>query len=246
MLAGKSYHHYLDDELSRDRVECYKLLARYNNAAEQPDLKGNSKDDRALAMRQVMRRRSKSQEYGPKGSIGDYTVIEAPFMCDYGYHLHIGWYTLIEKGCHFQDAGGIYIGDRVTIGPRVLITTMCPDDDPRAARGSQGTFKAGMVKIADDVFIGAGAVILPYVTIEKHAKVGAGSVVTAVSQIASLFNDTTADLRIQDVKAGWTVAGNPARRISEDPPAEIKYHKKKMIRQMEEMAAKQKWEEEPK
>ena len=42
-------------------------------------------------------------------------------------------------------------------------------------------------------FVGAGAVILPGVTIGKHAVVGAGAVVLA------------------DVQAGETVAGVPAR-----------------------------------
>jgi acetyltransferase-like isoleucine patch superfamily enzyme len=185
MLSGKPYKHYSDPILCEERVECHKLLAWYNHSAEETALEPQ-KSARAFNMRFILKpdsypERKGLPHYGPTGSVGDYSIIDPPFTCDFGYHLHIGKETIIAKDCHFQDAGGIYIGDRVSIGPGVLITTMSPDTGPQAKGGSQGTYTAGMVKIEDDVFIGGTAVIMPYVTIGKGAKVGAGAVVTMVS-----------------------------------------------------------------
>jgi serine acetyltransferase len=50
----------------------------------------------------------------------------------------------------------------------------------------------------------------------------------------------------QDVKEGWTVAGNPAKRIPSNDNEELKPHKKNVIKQMEEMAAKKSWDEDSK
>lgn len=51
------------------------------------------------------------------------------------------------------------------------------------------------IVVGHGVWIGAGAVILPGVTIGEHAVVGAGAIVT------------------KDVPAGVIVAGNPARIV---------------------------------
>ena len=186
MLLGKSHKHYGDLVLADDRAACHTLLAKYNHAAGQPNLAGNDKGSLAKIMRRILKPtvyKLRGVHYGPQGSLGCHSIIEAPFTCDFGYHLHIGEETTIDKDCHFQDAGGIYIGDRVCIGPGVLITTLSLDTDPNAPKGSHGTYKAGMVKIEDDVFIGGRAIIMPYVTIGKGAKVGAGAVVTKVCAV---------------------------------------------------------------
>ncbi len=58
-----------------------------------------------------------------------------------------------------------------------------------------GYTRIGLVTIGDDVFIGAGAIVMPGVTVGKGSIVGAHSVVT------------------KDVPAYSVVAGNPARII---------------------------------
>ena len=59
-----------------------------------------------------------------------------------------------------------------------------------------GVVEDRAVHIKDDVWIGAGAIILPGVTVNEGAVVGAGAVVTA------------------DVEGFTVVAGVPARKIS--------------------------------
>ncbi|WP_094603510.1 2,3,4,5-tetrahydropyridine-2,6-dicarboxylate N-acetyltransferase [Sporomusa silvacetica DSM 10669] len=85
----------------------------------------------------------------------------------------------------------IQIGDNVTLAPRVHI--LAHD----ASTGHHiGLVRIGKVNIGNNVFIGAGSIILPNVSIGDNVIVGAGSVVT------------------KDIAANVVAAGNPARIIS--------------------------------
>ena len=114
----------------------------------------------------------------------------------------------LGKDCHIMgecilDPGHcwlIEIGDRVTIAPRVHILA----HDASTKRKLDYTL-IGKVKIGNDVFIGAGTIILPNVTIGNNVIVGSGSVIT------------------KSVPEGVVVAGNPARIIGDYD----KYHLKR-------------------
>ena len=101
----------------------------------------------------------------------------------------------IGDDCHvgrevFVDlASPVRIGDRVTLSMRVMVITHTNVGDSRCGLPSRS---AG-VDIGEDVYIGAGATILPGVRIGKAAIVGAGAVVT------------------RDVESATTVVGIPAR-----------------------------------
>ena len=45
------------------------------------------------------------------GSIGEDTLIEAPFRCDFGSHISIGSHVFINYNCVFTDYNKISIGD---------------------------------------------------------------------------------------------------------------------------------------
>jgi acetyltransferase-like isoleucine patch superfamily enzyme len=100
-----------------------------------------------------------------------------------GDDCHIGRQVLLDL------ASPIRIGDRVTISMRVMLITHTNVGDSQCGLPS---LSAG-VDIGDDVYIGAGATILPGVRIGKAAIVGAGAVVT------------------RDVDAATTVVGIPAK-----------------------------------
>ena len=86
-------------------------------------------------------------------------------------------------GQHFQRMSGaildpshcwlITIGDNVTIAPRAHI--LCHD---ASTKKHLGYTKIGRVDIGDNVFIGAGTVVLPGVTIGDNSIIGANSTVT--------------------------------------------------------------------
>jgi len=94
--------------------------------------------------------------------------------------LKIGKQTYIAEGLTIaEDLGNpqqITIGDRVAIGPEViLITSSHPNNSE--LRKDYGE-KTGEIVIQDDAWIGAGVIILPGVKIGKKAVIGAGAVVT--------------------------------------------------------------------
>ena len=85
----------------------------------------------------------------------------------------------------------VEIGDRVRFGPNVTIVA---SSHPNSSRLKKITgYNRGAVTIGDDSWIGAGAIILPGITIGKGCIVGAGSVVT------------------RNVPDYTVVVGNPAR-----------------------------------
>jgi galactoside O-acetyltransferase len=82
----------------------------------------------------------------------------------------------------------------VFIAPGVFITDHGQNLVPGTRIAEQGS-RAAAVSIGDDVWVGAGAVILPGVAIGYGSVVGAGAVVR------------------EDVPEGTVVAGEPARVI---------------------------------
>lgn len=189
MLRGQPFLHYLDQTLLLDRQSCKAAVERYNKAAEMTS--GISLPERSKLFTQILkphkRADAKSREQhahsGPLGSVGDHTIVETPFKCDYGYNIHIGKDCILESGSYLQDAADIFIGSRVVIGHNVKLYTITASIDSNARKGSQGNVIAGAIKIDDDCFLGADVVVLPFVTVNRGAVVGAGSVVTKVGEL---------------------------------------------------------------
>jgi acetyltransferase-like isoleucine patch superfamily enzyme len=116
-------------------------------------------------------------------------MIYDPEKLEFGDQVDVGEFT------HIRANGGIRIGSRVLIAAHVTITTReHPVELPR-----WGVTKDAPIVIEDDVWIGAGAIVLPGVTIGKGAVIAAGAVVTA------------------NVDPFTVVAGVPARPIKTIP-----------------------------
>lgn len=126
-------------------------------------------------------------------SIDDNTRIVPPFHCDLGFNIKLGKNVLINYDCVLLDCGEISIGDNVLIGPGVKIVTA--DHPLEAEKRRDWEVFCAPIRIEEDVWIGAGAVILSGVTIGARSVIGAGSIVT------------------KDVPSDTIVAGNPARVI---------------------------------
>ena len=97
-----------------------------------------------------------------------------PFYTDFGKNITIGKDVFINSGCHFQDQGGIEIGDGALIGHNVVLATINHDLNPKENRKNH----YAAIKIGAHVWIGSNATILPGVTIGDYAVVAAGAVVT--------------------------------------------------------------------
>jgi acetyltransferase-like isoleucine patch superfamily enzyme len=106
--------------------------------------------------------------------IPDSLSILPPFYCDYGLGASFGERVFLNQGCFFLDYGGITVGDRVLIGPRVTLTTA---GHPVQPDERYDFITHAPIVIEDDVWIGAAATITPGVTIGRGSVVGAGAVV---------------------------------------------------------------------
>jgi acetyltransferase-like isoleucine patch superfamily enzyme len=107
-------------------------------------------------------------------TVSDTTTVFAPFYTNFGKFISIGKNIFINHACSFLDMGGITIEDGVLIGPRVnLVTENHPlNPDERSALLTKP------IRIKQNAWIGAGATILPGVTIGENAIVAAGAVVS--------------------------------------------------------------------
>ena len=109
--------------------------------------------------------------------------------------LKIGRFFGINSGSYINAVGGITIGDYVLIGSNVTISSgQHPIDGIDQPIFSRAVIPKEII-IEDDVWIGAGAVIMPGITLRKGTVVGACSVVTKTTEEYSV------------------VVGAPARKI---------------------------------
>lgn len=102
------------------------------------------------------------------------TTLFTPFYTNVGVNISLGKNVFINHACSFLDIGGISIEDEVMIGPRVNITSENHPVDIKTRK----TMVPSAVRIKKNAWIGAGATILPGVTVGENAVVAAGAVVT--------------------------------------------------------------------
>lgn len=119
------------------------------------------------------------------------TIVFPPFYTNFGKFIKIGSNVFINHACTFLDMGGITIEDDVLIGPKVNLITENHPIHPL----ERSAIVTKPIHIKAKSWIGAGATILPGVTIGKNSIVGAGAVVT------------------KDVADDTIVGGNPAKLI---------------------------------
>lgn len=97
-----------------------------------------------------------------------------PFYTDFGKNITIGKNVFINSGCHFQDQGGISIGEGSMIGHNVVLATINHDLEPKNDRKNH----YAPIRIGNHVWIASNAAVLPGVSIGDWAVVAAGAVVT--------------------------------------------------------------------
>ncbi len=101
------------------------------------------------------------------------TTVFIPFYTNFGKHIKLGKNIFINHACTFLDMGGITIEDDVQIGPKVNLITENHPVDPSLRKHLD--LKSILIK--RNAWIGAGATILPGVTIGENSIVAAGAVV---------------------------------------------------------------------
>lgn len=102
------------------------------------------------------------------------TTVFPPFHTNFGRFIRLGKNVFINHACSFLDIGGITIEDDVMIGPSVNLTSENHPLDPN----DRTTVLLQPVVIKRNAWIGAGATILPGVTVGENSIVAAGAVVS--------------------------------------------------------------------
>ena len=115
--------------------------------------------------------------------VGQGASIEPPFFVDYGFNVSIGRNSYINLNCIMIDGNTITIGDGVMLSPSVqLLTTEHPVTKAPRIEEVDGAVRcyarASPIRIEDHVWLGAGTIVLPGVSIGKYSVIGAGSIVT--------------------------------------------------------------------
>ena len=127
--------------------------------------------------------------------IGEDCYIEPPLHANWGSHTHFGNHVYANFNLTLVDDGDIFVGDNVMFGPNVTLATAGHPVEPERRRlGMQFNIP---IHIGNNVWIGAGSIVLPGVTIGDNTVIGAGSVVT------------------KDIPAGVVAVGNPCRILRE-------------------------------
>lgn len=183
MKNGELYDCSFDvipEDMNRRLYECKELIYDFNHA------RPSAVQDREEILKKVF------------AEVGENCYIEPPFHANWGCNIHIGKNFYANFNLTVVDDADIYIGDSVMIAPNVTIATgthpICPELREKVYQYNLP------VHIGNRVWIGAGSIILPGVTIGDDTVIGAGSVVT------------------KDIPSGVVAVGNPCRvmrRISE-------------------------------
>ena len=157
LLAGETISPD-DSQISRLREESYatrKILVQLNSATNPTEIRN--------ILGQITGRK-----------IDESVAVFTPFQINYGKNTKIGKNVFINFDCVFLDLGGITIEDNVLIAPRVNILSEGHPIFPN----ERHSLVPGHIHIKKNAWIGAGATILPGVTIGENAVVAAGAVVS--------------------------------------------------------------------
>ena len=167
-----------DAAITEEQNACLELLYTFNQT------RPSEQEKRNQLLKQMF------------AEIGKNCYIEPPFHANFGgKHVHFGKNIYANFNLTMVDDGHIYVGDYTMFAPGVIVATA---GHPILPELRETVYQYNMpVHIGKNCWIGAGAIILPGVTIGDQVVVGAGSVVT------------------KDLPSNVVAVGNPCRAIRE-------------------------------
>ena len=167
-----------DAAITEEQNACLELLYTFNQA------RPSEQEKRNQLLKQMF------------AEIGENCYIEPPFHANFGgKHVHFGKNIYANFNLTMVDDGHIYVGDYTMFAPSVIVATA---GHPILPELRETVYQYNMpVHIGKNCWIGAGAIILPGVTIGDQVVVGAGSVVT------------------KDLPSNVVAVGNPCQVVRE-------------------------------
>lgn len=177
MLSGDIYYPN-DESIMEEQTACLELQYEYNQT------RPSEGEKRTALLKEMF------------AEIGEGCYIEPPLHANWGgRHCHFGKNVYANFNLTVVDDTDVYVGDYTMFGPNVVIATAGHPILPEL-REKQYQFNIP-VHIGRNCWIGAGALIVPGVTIGDNTVIGAGSVVT------------------KDIPANVIAVGNPCKVLRE-------------------------------
>lgn len=173
MLSGELYLP-TDENIMKEQLDCLEKLYDYNLTRPHDSAR------REELLREMF------------AEIGEGCYIEPPLHSNWGgRNCHFGKNVYCNFNLTLVDDIDIYVGDCTMFGPNVTVATAGHPILPELRE--KGFQYNAPVRIGKNCWIGAGALIMPGVTIGDNVVIGAGSVVT------------------KDIPSNVVAFGNPCR-----------------------------------
>ncbi len=173
--AGYLYNANYDSDIIKMRIKCANLCYKYNKCKP-----SNLKKQRKL-LGEIL------------GEIKGNIIVTSPFYCDYGKNISVGNNFYTNYNVKILDGGKVTFGNDVFIAPDCVFSTAGHPID--SEQRNLGLEIALPITVGDNVWFGAGVIVVPGVTIGSNVVIGAGSVVT------------------KDIPSGVVAVGNPCRVV---------------------------------
>lgn len=176
-----------DDSIMEQQTKCLEKLYDFNQT------RPSEMEKRTAMLKEMF------------GDIGENCYIEPPFHANWGgKHCHFGNNVYANFNLTCVDDTHIYVGDNTMFGPNVIVASAGHPIQPELR--SQGYQYNMPVHIGKNCWIGAGAIIVPGITIGDNVVIGAGSVVT------------------KDIPSNVVAVGNPCKVLREVSAHDYEYY----------------------
>lgn len=196
-LHSETVYDPMSDEILQLQRQCLERLYDFNATRPSEDKK------RQQLLKEMF------------AEIGEDCYIEPPFHANWGgRHVHFGDAVYANFNLTLVDDTHIYVGSKTMIGPNVTVATA---GHPVLPSLREKAYQFNLpVHIGENCWIGAGAILLPGVTVGDNTVIGAGSVVT------------------KDIPANVVAVGNPCRVLREisERDREFFYRDKRIPQEM--------------
>lgn len=178
-----------DEGIMKEQTVCLDRLYDYNHT------RPTEGEKRAKLLKEMF------------AEIGEGCYIEPPLHANWGGRfVHFGKNVYANFGLTMVDDTAIYVGDCTMFGPNVVLATAGHPILPELReKGLQYNMP---IRIGKNCWIGAGAILVPGITIGDNVVIGAGSVVT------------------KDIPSNVVAAGNPCKVLREVGERDRKYYYK--------------------
>ncbi|MDH6365275.1 galactoside O-acetyltransferase [Enterococcus sp. PF1-24] len=156
MDSGEIYQE--NEEIGKEQLIYSELLYDFNQ------IRPSNHDEKRNVLEKLL------------GSFGEDSYIVQPLRANWGKNTYIGKKVYANSNLTLVDDTRIEIHDSVMMGPNVVLATAAHPLEP-AIRVKGAQYNLPIV-IEKNVWLGAGVIVCPGVTIGENSVIGAGSVVT--------------------------------------------------------------------